>query len=332
MRIFVLLLAAAGTSLLAATPVRAAEDAARTAFEQKCAPCHTIGGGKRVGPDLRGVPDLRPTDWLVRWITHPDQMLSEKDPVAVQLLNESAQVPMPNLALSDSEARALIDYIRTESARQPPVATTGQSAAAAAPEAARPRVYPPPSLGPIQRVALLLFLSVTALIAAVFIGVALSTRHPQALDIHKAYGLRKAFFFVVAAAVLVALAATLGRTPYAAVTGRADRIVYVTARQFDFVFSLEPIVSVEDLSRVATLRRLELPAGAAVEFRVTALDVNHNFALYGPQRRLLAQTQAMPGYVNRLRVRLTAPGLYPVLCLEYCGAAHHLMQTEVSVR
>jgi cytochrome c oxidase subunit 2 len=261
-------------------------------------------------------------DWLVRWITHPDQMLAEKDPIALGLLGESGQIPMPNLGVTEPEARALIDYIRAESGTPAP-------AAEAAPV---PVVLPPPSLGPIQQVALVLFLALTAVIVVVFAWVALSTRRPQALDIKKAYGLRKAFFVIVAACLLLAIVVTISRTPYAAVSAGSDRIIYVAARQFEFFYSLEPIVSVADLTNVPAVKHLELPLGTAVEFRVTSLDVNHNFAIYGPQRRLLAQTQAMPGYVNRLRVHLETPGRYQVLCLEYCGAAHHLMQTELTVK
>jgi cytochrome c oxidase subunit II len=319
MRILVALL----ISLVVVSHVYAAEDEGASAlFQQKCAVCHTIGGGKRVGPDLRGVTDRRQTDWLVRWITGPDQMLADKDPIAVGLLAESGQIPMPNLAITEPQARALIDYFRRESA----------TPAGPAPATAAPVAYPPPSLGPIQRFSLVLFLALTAAITLVFTWVALSTRNPQSLDTHKAYALRRVFLFVTAGALLVALVATLSRTPYAAARTHSDRIVYVAARQFDFVFSLEPIVSAGDLANVPVVNRLELPTGATVEFRVTSLDVNHNFALYGPQRRLLAQTQAMPGYVNRLRVRLTTPGRYEVLCLEYCGAGHHLMRTELTVK
>lgn len=307
---------------LTASAAAAEPQAASVLFEQRCAACHTIGGGKRVGPDLYGVSERRDIDWLVRWITRPDEMLAAKDPIAVRLLGESGQIPMPNLGIQESEARELIDYIRAKSAAQPPPAAT----------VAVPVRYQPPSLGPVQRVALILFLALTALIVAVFAGVALSTLRPLSVDVKKAYRLRKVFLFVTAGGLIVAFVGTLNRTPYPAVGTHPDRIVYVAARQFDFYFSLEPIVTVADLSHVPLVKQLELPAGVLTEFRVTSLDVNHNFALYGPERRLLAQTQAMPGYVNRLRVRLETPGRYQVLCLEYCGAGHHLMQTELTVR
>jgi cytochrome c oxidase subunit 2 len=45
-----------------------------------------------------------------------------------------------------------------------------------------------------------------------------------------------------------------------------------------------------------------------------------------------SQTQAMPGYMNRLRVTFDQPGTYTVLCLEFCGMAHHRMRGVVEVR
>jgi cytochrome c oxidase subunit 2 len=45
----------------------------------------------------------------------------------------------------------------------------------------------------------------------------------------------------------------------------------------------------------------------------------------------VTQTQAMPGYVNKLYHTFTKPGKYQILCMEYCGAAHHFMVTEFEV-
>ncbi|MEY6434070.1 hypothetical protein ABC977_16820 [Thioalkalicoccus limnaeus] len=71
--------------------------------------------------------------------------------------------------------------------------------------------------------------------------------------------------------------------------------------------------------------------GESVRFRVTSADVNHGFGLYGPDDLIVAQTQAMPGYVNELDVTFEQPGRYRVLCLEYCGLAHHAMTAEITV-
>ena len=40
-------------------------------FSKMCAPCHTIGGGDHVGPDLLGVVGRRDRAWLVDFIINP---------------------------------------------------------------------------------------------------------------------------------------------------------------------------------------------------------------------------------------------------------------------
>lgn len=80
-----------------------------------------------------------------------------------------------------------------------------------------------------------------------------------------------------------------------------------------------------------TLSETQLTAGIPVEFRVTSADVNHGFAIYDPSGRIVIQTQAMPYYTNKLLYSFRAPGIYRVLCLEYCGLAHHAMAAQFTV-
>ncbi|HZW25466.1 MAG TPA: cytochrome C oxidase subunit II [Gallionella sp.] len=79
------------------------------------------------------------------------------------------------------------------------------------------------------------------------------------------------------------------------------------------------------------ISRTELPVGRQIEFQVTSADVNHGFAIYGPDMKIVTQTQAMPGVTNVLRHTFEQPGTYRILCLEYCGVAHHSMMTELHV-
>ena len=81
-------------------------------FQKKCAACHTIGGGKLVGPDLTGVTSRREEDWLFRQIQQPDTLIAEKDPIALQLLQEY-NMPMVPLGLEDSEVAAVISYLKS---------------------------------------------------------------------------------------------------------------------------------------------------------------------------------------------------------------------------
>lgn len=99
-------------------------------FTQKCAACHTIGGGRLVGPDLQGVTERRTTEWLTTWISAPDQVLAANDPIAAQLFQEYNSVPMPNLGLSQTEVASLIAYIggTQGSVVAPPAAASGDAA------------------------------------------------------------------------------------------------------------------------------------------------------------------------------------------------------------
>jgi len=308
---------------MVAEPARATTEAVAAAqghalFEQKCAACHSIGAGDRVGPDLKGVGERRSEQWLIRMITAPEKLIAEGDPTVTALVRQFNQIVMPNLGLQDTEARAVLAHIALAS-----------TVPGLAPPARAPMSRP--DLATAQSVVLRLFAALAVVIAVVFLWIGRSTRSPAEVDTHRAYGIRRVLFIVALAMAIGALAATLPRTPYATADTGADRVVYVAARQFDFVFSDAPITSVDDLARVPRIANLQLPAGALIEFRVTSLDVNHGFGLYGPARQIVAQTQAMPGYFNRLRVRLGAPGEYRVLCLEFCAAGHHLMQGLVTV-
>lgn len=74
-----------------------------------------------------------------------------------------------------------------------------------------------------------------------------------------------------------------------------------------------------------------LQAGSVVEFRVSSADVNHGFAIYSPDGRVVIETQAMPGYTNKLLYTFHQPGTYMVRCLEYCGLGHVPMKAEINV-
>ncbi|HSD61378.1 MAG TPA: SCO family protein, partial [Burkholderiales bacterium] len=86
-------------------------------FRRRCQVCHTVGSGDTVGPDLLGVTGRRDRAWLARWLKTPDQMLAEKDPIAITLYARYKELPMPNLKLSDNDADVLIAYLESETRR-----------------------------------------------------------------------------------------------------------------------------------------------------------------------------------------------------------------------
>ena len=82
-------------------------------FQSLCAACHTIGKGKLVGPDLAGVTARREESWLKRQIKDPERLIAEKDPIAMQLLQEADNMAMVSLELSDEEVVAVIAYLKS---------------------------------------------------------------------------------------------------------------------------------------------------------------------------------------------------------------------------
>ena len=80
-------------------------------FMKLCATCHTIGKGKRVGPDLKGVAERRNRDWLISMISAPETLRAKKDPILAKLEKQYPGVWMPNLSLSEIDASDLIAYI-----------------------------------------------------------------------------------------------------------------------------------------------------------------------------------------------------------------------------
>jgi len=83
-------------------------------YKKICAPCHTIGVGDRVGPDLRGVTERRDRAWLTSYIRNPSGMRAKNDPVATALAAKFAPVRMPNLRLSEQDAADVISFLQRE--------------------------------------------------------------------------------------------------------------------------------------------------------------------------------------------------------------------------
>jgi len=184
----------------------------------------------------------------------------------------------------------------------------------------------------IQMQAFYVFLGVAGLLAAVFVYTIASTRRARDLDYHTAYALRRKLLYVLLAVLVVGLGMTLAKTPYPRDKDIPEQVVFVVGKQFSFGISASPITNDDEYLAATYSTPVQVPAGAFVEFRVTSFDVNHGFSVYDPEGHLIAQTQAMPGYVNRLRLRLTQPGRYRVLCLELCGSGHHRMRGVFDVK
>jgi cytochrome c oxidase subunit 2 len=179
--------------------------------------------------------------------------------------------------------------------------------------------------------AFTVFIVSTAIVLAVFGAVARSTRVHRDVSYAGANRLRLLFLASLAVILLTFLVLTLPRLPYTAEASAPDRIVLAVGKQYAWSLTEGTAPTLANWEE-AFSPEIKVPVGAAVEFRVTTLDVNHGFSLYAPDGSLMTQTQAMPGYVNRLRMVFAQPGTYTVLCLEFCGMSHHRMRAVVEVQ
>lgn len=132
----------------------------------------------------------------------------------------------------------------------------------------------------------------------------------------KAYAIRRWWFGALLLLGAAVAYATLSPFPVSEQRARSQtaQVVDAVARQWSWELS-----------------QTRVKAGTPVQFNVSSLDVNHGFAIYGPNDRILTQAQAMPGYTNRLLYTFHEVGKYRVMCLEYCGLAHHAMVAEFEV-
>ncbi len=106
-------LAAAGL-LLFAYPTRAQQPA--DFFRQNCMSCHTIGGGRLTGPDLKNVTQRKDRAWLERFVQNPKAMIDSGDNYALQLQQEARGVVMATVpGMTPAMAKTMLDFIDAES-------------------------------------------------------------------------------------------------------------------------------------------------------------------------------------------------------------------------
>lgn len=80
-------------------------------FNAICTACHQAEQ-RMIGPALKGVYERRSPEWVMNMIINPDKMLKE-DPIAQALLKEYNNAIMLNQNLSEEDARAVAEYLRT---------------------------------------------------------------------------------------------------------------------------------------------------------------------------------------------------------------------------
>lgn len=97
-------------------PVHGRAQDAADFYRHNCMSCHTIGGGRLTGPDLKNVTERKDRVWLTRFMLDPKGVIDSGDPYAQELLQQSRGVVMPLVAgMNRARAEALLDLIEAES-------------------------------------------------------------------------------------------------------------------------------------------------------------------------------------------------------------------------
>ena len=85
-------------------------------FRQNCTNCHTIGGGRLAGPDLKNVGQRKDAEWLITFLANPRQVIESGDAYAAKLVEESRGVVMPiGPGMNRYRAEQLLKLIEAES-------------------------------------------------------------------------------------------------------------------------------------------------------------------------------------------------------------------------
>lgn len=102
--------------ILLVLPRNAAAQLADEFFQQNCTACHTIGGGRLIGPDLKEAVQQKDRAWLEHFIQDPEAVLNSGDPYALQLKKDAGGIVMPKMpGVTPEMTKALMDLIEAKS-------------------------------------------------------------------------------------------------------------------------------------------------------------------------------------------------------------------------
>lgn len=147
----------------------------------------------------------------------------------------------------------------------------------------------------------------------------------------KVYKVRKSYFIGLVITVVLALTFTLQALPYEnPESHKNEKPTTVGVVGVQWLWRMADTPLTENPADFTGSSIITLNANEPIQFEVTTVDVNHNFGVYNSEGRLLIQTQAMPGFVNRLN-HTFEPGEYEILCMEYCGLPHGIMIGKIIV-
>lgn len=84
-------------------------------FKQKCTACHTIGGGKLIGPDLANVRERRTEEWIIKFVQSSQSVIKSGDSIAAAVFNQHNKVVMPDQDLNANQIKSIIAYVSAKS-------------------------------------------------------------------------------------------------------------------------------------------------------------------------------------------------------------------------
>jgi cytochrome c2 len=133
-------------SLMNAAPAQASGE---IDFNTYCGACHSIGQGRRVGPDLAGVHDRRSQEWLEKFIKSSQSLIKSGDAEAVAIAAEYNNLIMPDAIISAAQIKDILTYIQSAgSGAAAAVAAEAAEAGSPAPQAAE--AAPEPAAAPLS--------------------------------------------------------------------------------------------------------------------------------------------------------------------------------------
>ena len=105
---------------------------------------------------------------------------------------------------------------------------------------------------------------------------------------------------------------------------------------YDGAYTTPKVVKIDSSTyqvfSVASMWRFEpaeiyVPVGSEVDFFLTSKDVVHGFNIAQKNVNMMA----VYGAINKTTVKFDKPGVFDIVCHEYCGVGHQNMRAQVIV-
>jgi len=90
---------------------QAMADEGKKLYETYCVACHKAEEDF-IGPAPKDILKRRSPEWTMNMILNPQEM-TQKDPIAMKLLEEANNVPMIGMGFTEEQARKILEYFRT---------------------------------------------------------------------------------------------------------------------------------------------------------------------------------------------------------------------------